>query len=149
MAPSNARSARLSPHIEPDLEAQDLAAARATFDRFVELEAAFDPRVAELYADDGIVIERVEVEGVERRTREIPMRRYKALIAAAFADHRHAPETATHSQIRLERFAPGWVRVRTLRRSSASRAASDYEIVVRAGSDGVWRIVKETATLAL
>jgi len=39
--------------------------------------------------------------------------------------------------------------VRTLRRSSASRAASDYEIVVRAGSDGVWRIVKETATLAL
>jgi len=127
----------------------EISAARAAFDRFVELESAFDPAVVDLYADDGIVIERMEVGGVERRAREIPMRRYKAALGRALADHNHAPESASHSQIRMERIAPGWVSVRTLRRSTASRAAAPYELVLRLGADGTWRIVKEMAVVAL
>jgi ketosteroid isomerase-like protein len=138
---------RNSPEVS-EAEAE-LSAARATFDRFIELEGAFDPAVVDLYADDGIVIERMEIGGVERRAREIPMCRYKAALSRALAGHAHAPESASHSQIRMERIAPGWVSVRTLRRSSASRAAAPYELVLRLGADGAWRIVKEMAVVAL
>lgn len=152
MAPSAARFS-LRP-FRDDTEANDPAAgeidaAMATFDRFVALERAFDASVADLYADDGIVIERIIADGVERRAREIPMQRYKAALARALRAHAHAPEVASHSQVRAERIAPGWVSVRTLRRSSASRAAAPYELLLRRGGDGVWRIVKEMATVAL
>jgi len=130
-------------------ELAELADGATTFARFVDLERAFDPAVIELYADDGLVIERIEHSGVERRAREIPMRRYKAALAHALARRAHAPETAAHADIRYERIAPGWVRVRSLRRSSASRAPADYELVLRKSNDGAWRIVKEIAVVAL
>lgn len=151
MAPSAARFA-LKPFrddAEEAAEAAEIEAARVVFAQFVALEAAFDPAVIELYADDGIVIERQHVGGVERRAREIPMKRYKAVLARALSKPNHAPEMASHAQVQLERIAPGWVSVRTVRRSSASRAAAPYELLLRRGGDGAWRIVKEAATVAL
>lgn len=155
MPPSTARFALKPFRDDAEILAESLAetaeieAARAVFALFVELEAKFDPAVVDLYADDGIVIERHQIDGVERRAREIPMKRYKAVLARALAKPNHAPEVAIHAQVQFERIAPGWVSVRTVRRSSASRAAAPYELLLRRGGDGAWRIVKEAATVAL
>lgn len=125
----------------------DIEAARALFTRLTELEAAYDPAVAELYADDGVVIEKTIEMGVEKRAREIPMRKYKAVLGHALRVSQRAQESSSHSHVSAKRVAPGWVIVRSLRRSTKSRSEAPYEILVRREGDGAWRIVKETASL--
>lgn len=127
----------------------DIAAAENVFSKLAALEASYDPAVAELYADDGVVIERMVEAGVEKRVREIPVRRYRALLAQAMAASAKARLRSSHSQIQTRRIAPGWVLVRSLRDTSHARAPSQHEILVRREPSGDWRIVKETATIVL
>jgi hypothetical protein len=126
---------------------KDLDAARALFRRLKALERAYDPALASLYADDGVIIERTVENGVERRQREAPMSRYKATLPEALRVSKLAREHAVHARVEALHLAPGRVVVRSQRRSSQSRKAAPYEIEVCRGEDGVWRIVKEVATL--
>ncbi len=125
----------------------DLAAAREAFTRLVALEAAYDPALAECYADDGVVIENTEEKGARKRTREMPIRRYKAQLKEALAASRQARIASSHSEIRIERLGPGWAVVRSLRACTQSRAPAPHEVTFRRDGDGVWRVVKEVATL--
>jgi hypothetical protein len=133
-----------------DAEARlaEIAAARAVFDQVVALEAVYDPAAAALYGADGVVIEQTLMDGVARPAREIPMRRYKAALPFMLSLSQKAGEQASHDQIETEWLSPGWVRIRTQRRSSQSRLATAYEITLRRESDGCWRVAKEVATLA-
>lgn len=131
----------------PEPPCEDVRAARAAFDALIALEAAYDPRVAELYADDGVVVEQRIDQGQARPAREIPMRRYKAALAQALAISAKAREQASHEGVEAIAIAPGWVRIRSMRRSSQSRAAAPYEAVLRRMEDGAWKVVKEIAVL--
>jgi ketosteroid isomerase-like protein len=127
--------------------ARDIAEALAAFDALVALETAYDPRAADLYADDGVVVERRIEGGAERAPKEIPMRRYKATLPLALKISAKARETAIHEAVEAQAMAPGWVRLRSHRRSSQSREAAPYEAVLRRMEDGCWRVVKEIAVL--
>lgn len=127
----------------------DVQAAKAVFDRLVALEAAYDPRLGDLYAHDAVVIERVVENGMVKRTREIPMLRYRQLLPEALRLSQLAQDVSVHSRVSAHRVAEGWVAVRSLRTSSQSRGPAPYELLVRQDPDLVWRIAKETATLNL
>ncbi len=128
---------------------QDLIEARAAFERFLALEAGHDPALVNAYAEDGMVIERVIEKGVERPTREFPLRRYKALLAQALAVSAKAQEASSHRGVSYERLAPGWVLVRSIRFYTHDRGPAPYEATLKREADGVWRVTKEVATLIL
>lgn len=146
---AEAAAVALAPRPERAAASEDVAAARFVFERLIALEAAYDPALAALYSDDGLVIERIVQNGRERRRREIPMRRYRAALPYALLLSSRAKERSAHADMALQRIAPGWVSLRSQRTSTQSRAPGPYEMIVRKESDGAWRIVKETATLVL
>jgi len=126
--------------------ALEVAQARAVFDRLVALEAAYDCALGDLYAEDGLVVETVVENGAPRRIHEIPASRYRAHLAKALDFARKADERFSHSDISLQHLGPGWVSVRSLRRSTRGRAPGPYELLIRRCADGAWRICKESAT---
>ena len=134
---------RLDPH------SADIAAARAAFAQFVKLEAAHDPALVDMYAEDGVVVERMIEAGVEKPAREFPLQRYKASLARALTVSRKANETSTHRAVTLEWVAAGWVLVRSIRAYTHSRAPAPYEALLKREADGCWRVAKEIATLVL
>ena len=132
-----------------DAIALEMAQAQIVFEQLIALEAAYDARLGELYADDGVVIERTLDQGVVRRTREIPVPRYRAALEASLAFSKKARERSFHTQILADHQGPGWVTVRSMRRSSQARQPAPYEVTLRREPDGNWRIARETATLLL
>lgn len=132
-----------------DAIALEMAQAQVVFEQLIALEAAYDARLGALYADDGIVIERTMDQGVVRRTREIPVARYRAALEASLAFSKKARERSFHSHILADHQGPGWVTVRSMRRSSQARQPAPYEVMLRREPDGEWRIARETATLLL
>jgi hypothetical protein len=128
---------------------REVAAARSAFETFLALEAAHDPALVDLYAEDGVVIERVIDAGVERPAREFPLRRYKASLARALAVSRKANETSSHRAVSYEWVSTGWVMVRSIRAYTHSRAPAPYEAMLRRETDGCWRVAKEIAIVML
>lgn len=135
--------------LAPDAVALEMAEAQVVFEQLIALEAAYDARLGALYADDGVVIERTLDQGVVRRTREIPVARYLAVLETSLAFSKKARERSFHSHILADHQGPGWVAVRSMRRSSQARQPAPYEVMLRREPDGVWRIARETATLLL
>lgn len=133
----------------PDAIALEMAQAQVVFEQLIALEAAYDARLGALYAEDGVVIERTMDQGIVRRTREIPVARYLAVLEASLAFSKKARERSFHSQIFADHQGPGWVAVRSMRRSSQARQPAPYEVMLRREPDGNWRIARETATLLL
>jgi hypothetical protein len=129
--------------------AMELRQAKEFFARFTALEAAFDPSLADCYAEDGVVIEKTLENGIEKRAREIPLQKYKAMLSEALAISARANGASTHADIRAERLAPGWVVIRSIRAYSLSRGPAPYEITVRRDASGGWRVVKEIAAVML
>lgn len=124
----------------------ELSEAREVFDRLVALEAAYDPRLADLYAPDAVMVETTLERGVVRRSREIPAERYCACLPEALENSRKAGATSSHANILAHHLAPGWVAIRTLRSSSLARAPAPYEVILRREPIG-WRIARETAAV--
>lgn len=127
----------------------ELHEARAAFTRFLALEAAHDPALVSLYADDGVVVEQIIESGVERPTREFPLKRYKAALGQALAVSAKAREASAHTGVSYEWVSPGWVKVRSIRTYTHCRGPAPYEAVLRREADGCWRVTKEIATLIL
>ena len=128
---------------------RDLREARDAFERFAALEAAHDPALVDLYADEGVVIERWFEDGYERTPREYQLSRYKELLIQSLSISRKANEHSQHRHVSYERVAPGWVVVRSQRDYTHSRARAPYQAVLHRGGDGRWRVTKEIATIVL
>lgn len=143
------RSKRDVAGLPPEKVAAEVAQAREVFDRLVALEAAYDTALAELYAEDGLVVETLMENGAPRRTREIPAQKYRAHLPGALDFARKAGECFSHSDVCLQHLGPGWVAVRSLRCSTRGRAPGPYELLIRRCADGAWRISKESATRVL
>ena len=127
----------------------DLRAARAAFERFIALEAAHDPALTMLYAEDGVVIEQIVERGVERPAREFPLKRYKAALRNSLALSAKARETSVHRGVSYEWLSPGWVQVRSIRTYTHARSPAPYEALLKREDDGCWRVTKEIATVIL
>jgi hypothetical protein len=116
--------------------------AKQCFDRYVALAAAFDPAVADLYADDAnIQNTRVTPDG-EKRVMTMPAPAYKALIRQAMPLAKSRGDTSKYTDIKLAKEGDK-VRVTATRYSELKKYSSPVSLLVGPDKDGTWLIYEE------
>jgi hypothetical protein len=119
------------------------AAAEALFQKMQQLEQSFDPAVAQLYADDALIVnERFYPTGDVRELR-IPATEYKALIVSTMPLAKARGDISTYSNITYEELVDGRVRINCTRYSELKKYESPYTLVVENRGDAGWLIVEE------
>lgn len=116
--------------------------AEQLFARYVALEQAFDPAVADLYTDHAVIRNRRRYPDGRVRTLEMPALRYKALIRTAMPLARANHDTSNYSNISYG--AEGHkVRITATRYSVRKRYSSPLSLLAERTGDGSWRISEE------
>jgi hypothetical protein len=118
------------------------ARARTFFARFVEISHAFDPAVADFYADEArIVSVRKYPHGAERTLR-MPGVEYKALLRSALPLAKARGDTNTYAYLSYQQQgARVWIRA--TRYSALKQYSSPYSLLVGPNASGTWLIYEE------
>jgi hypothetical protein len=118
------------------------AKAEQLWNRYVALEAAFDPAVADLYADDAVIRNRRTYANGEVREANIPGAQYKALVRQAIPLAKAKNDTSRYSACT---YADENARVRIVcsRFSVLKNYTSPISVVVGPGPSGAWLIFEE------
>ena len=115
--------------------------AEEFFDRFVTLGRAYDPAVADLYADDATIQSvRRDPDGTLRTLRFIG-EPYKRLIRSAMPLARQRGDRDRYSDVSVSSEGPR-ARIRCTRYNELKRYASPYELVLERSGDS-WQIIEE------
>ena len=118
--------------------------AKEIFERYVALDNAFDPAIADLYADDAkIEITRIAPDG-EKRTAKLPAREYKDQIRVSMPIAKITGEKSVYEKVKYETEGER-VRITCERSSGSSDKASALSLLVGAGPEGRWLIFEELA----
>jgi hypothetical protein len=128
----------------PAVRAQEAAgtqSAQAFFDRFVALGRAYDPAVADLYADDAL-IQRVRrlPDGTGRTLRSVGAD-YKRLIRTAMPTARRRGDRDRYSDVSIS-IEGSRAHIRCTRYNELTRYATSYELVLER-ANGDWQIVEQ------
>ena len=126
---------------EPDAR---LPAAQAFFERYVALEQAFDPAVADLYADSATVRNLRRYPTGQVREMKLEGARYKALIVASLPTAKERGDLSTYTDVAYEVLASGEIAITATRYSELKKYSGPLELRIAPQQDGVWRIVEET-----
>jgi hypothetical protein len=128
------------------LSAQQVASpvdqAKALFVRFVQLEQAYDLRVADVYADDAVITNKRTYPNGQVRELTFPAQKYKQLIRQALPVARARGDRSTYTQCVYEPQGPR-VRITCARYSELKKYSSPYVLVVGPGGSGRWQILEE------
>ena len=116
--------------------------ARELFQTYVALGRAFDPGLADLYADDALIRNKRTFPTGEVRELSVPAPSYKALIRKAMPLAKERGDRSTFSEVK---YAPEGDRVRitATRYSETRKYSSPLSLLVGAGRDGRWQIYEE------
>ena len=125
--------------------ADDLAIAQAKelFERFQRLERAYDPKVADIYADEARIVSiRKSPFGRPDRKMELSGAQYKAIIRNAMGTARARGDVSTYSEVA---YSPEGERVRIecTRYSELKKYSSPYSLLVAPTEQGEWLIFEE------
>ena len=118
--------------------------AEQLWTRYVALEAAFDPAVADLYADDAVIRARRAYPTGEVREATIPAAQYKALIRQAIPLAKAKNDISRYSGCTYTAAGPR-VRIACARFSTLKNYTSPLSLVVGPGPDGAWLIFEESS----
>jgi hypothetical protein len=116
--------------------------AEKLWTEFVELGLAFDPALADLYADDAVIRMTRRYPGGRLKTLSWSGADYKPLIRRAMPIARNRGDIDIYSQVTFQAVGDG-VRIQATRYSTLKKYRAPHELTVAAGPDGVWRIVEE------
>ena len=126
------------------LSADARAKAEQLWNRYVALEAAFDPAVADLYADDAVIRNRRTYPTGEVREATVPAAQYKMLVRTAIPIARARNDISRYSGCTYA--ADGArVRVACARFSTLKNYTSPISVLVGPGPAGAWLIFEETS----
>lgn len=129
----------------PHLHAETLPTlsdAQAVFKRYSSLEAAFDPAIADLYADDALIKNRrVYPDGTVREL-VMPAHRYKQMLRTVMPLAKARGDYSTYSKVSFSREGEG-VRVTANRFSVLKKYQSPLSLLFIRSSSGVWLIHEE------
>ena len=116
--------------------------AKALFARFVQLEQAYDPALADLYADDAVISSKRVYPNGEVKQQTFPPQQYKQLIRQALPLAKARGDRSTYSRCVYE---PQGARVRITcyRYSELKNYTSPYTLVVGPGRADEWQIFEE------
>lgn len=120
-----------------------LAAAKALFETYVQLGHAFDPAVADLYADNAVIKNTRRYPTGQVREIKLEGAQYKALIRRAMPLAKARGDHSTYSEITYELNDDGTVGIEASRYSELKDYASPLRLTVAADDEGRWRIVLE------
>lgn len=121
-----------------------LAAAETLFARYVSLEKAFDPAVADLYADTATVRNLRRYPTGQVREMKLEGARYKALLVASLPMAKERGDLSAYTDVAYEVLATGEVAITATRYSELKQYSSPLALRIAPQADGVWRIVEET-----
>lgn len=124
-----------------------IKAARQLFDRYVSLEYAYDPAVADLYADDAVIRNTWTSAPGKREVTEIPATRYKALIVQYMPTAQERKDRSLYSRITYTPEGDG-VRIKAKRFSVNKNYTSPLSILAKPSKTGDWQIVEELSESA-
>lgn len=116
--------------------------AKALFEQYVQLEHAFDPAAADLYADDALIKNKRTYPTGQVRELTMPASTYKTLIRQAMPLAKLRGDTNTYSDISYAQEG-AMVRIRATRFSNLKNYASPISLLVSPGDNGRWLIREE------
>ena len=118
------------------------AKAEQLWNRYVALEAAFDPAVADLYADDAVIRNRRTYANGEVREANVAGAQYKTLVRQAIPLAKAKNDTSRYSACTYAD-ENGRVRIVCSRFSVLKNYTSPISVVVGPGPRGAWLIFEE------
>jgi hypothetical protein len=118
------------------------ASAKALFERYVALEHAFDPGIADLYADTAVIRNRRTYPTGQVRELTMPAPKYKELIRAAMPLAKARDDRSTYSGIQYATEGNG-VRVKATRYSLLKKYASPISLLLAPDGKGRWLVFEE------
>lgn len=119
----------------------DISAARAFFDRFVELERRFDPARFELYAPDAVVrVQQTDSHG-KPELLELTLEEHRERVLRELPTARARYDTYTYEDLSAEADDDGRVRLRARRISDLDRKAAPFTLVVQPEGES-WEVVE-------
>jgi hypothetical protein len=124
------------------LSADARAKAEQIWTRYVALEAAFDPAVADLYADDAVIRNRRTYPTGEVREVTVPAAQYKLLVRQAIPLAKARNDISRYSSCTYSAAAER-VRVVCARFSVLKNYTAPISLLVGPGPTGAWLIFEE------
>lgn len=116
--------------------------AKALFEQYVQLEHAFDPAAADLYADDAVIKNKRTYPTGQVRELTMPATSYKTLIRQAMPLAKLRGDTNSYSDISYAKEG-SMVRIRATRFSNLKHYASPLSLLVSPDEKGRWLIREE------
>ena len=135
-------SAALAPaqELPPDMRAK----AEQLWNRYFAMEAAFDPAIADLYADDALIENRRTYPTGEVRTATVPAPQYKRLVRQEIPLAKAKNDASRYSDCKFTlRGTQERVRIVCSRYSVLKDYSSTIALLVGPGPAGAWVIHEE------
>jgi hypothetical protein len=123
-------------------QADAIAKARALFARYVQLEHAFDPAMADLYTDNAMIVNKRIYKDGKVTSLQIPALRYKHVIRTGMAGAKAQGDISTYAN---DSYVPegGRVRINVTRYSVLKKYSSPMSLLVGPDPTGKWVILEE------
>jgi hypothetical protein len=121
---------------------EGIKAARTLFSKYVALEHAFDPAIADLYSDDALIRNKRTYPTGQVRELTLPAPQYKELLRKTMPLARGRGDTSEYSDCAYKPEARG-VRIECQRYSNLKKYTSPISLLVGAGAQGQWLIIEE------
>src|SRR5687767_6337225 len=115
--------------------------ATQLFERYVALEAKFDPAIADLYADDVMIKNTRRYPDGTSRTMSLPAPTYKELIRTSMPTAKARGDTNQYSGM-TSKVEDGKLRVTAIRYSDLKKSYSPLSLLIGQRS-GRWLIIEE------
>lgn len=134
------QTAVAAPKAAPPSDA--IAKAKALFARYVQLEHAFDPAQADLYADNAVIVTRRVYPNGEVKSITVPALRYKHVIREGMKDAKLKGDVANYSNERYTQEGDK-VRIEVTRYLVLKKYSSPMSQLVGPDATGKWVILEE------
>ena len=129
--------------VQPAVGSEDaVAKARAVFERYSALEAAFDPAIADLYSDTAVIKNKRTYPTGQVRELTLPADRYKALIRTAMPVAKAKGDYSVYSDAAFGLEGAN-VRVMATRFSVLKKYESPVSLLIGPTPTGTWLILEE------
>ena len=130
-------SAPLAAQASPATSAQEL------WDDYVELGTAFDPSLADLYANDAVIHLRRRYPDGRTRTIEMRGNEYQTLVRQAMPIARNRRDVDVYSTVKFENLGER-TRITATRYGTLKRYKAPHELIVGSRGAAGWKILEET-----
>lgn len=119
------------------------AKARAVFDDYVRLGEAFDPALADLYADTAKISNRRVFPDGTSREMAMPAPSYKTLLRQVMPVAKEQNDVSRYSDVRYAVEGEN-VRIGATRHSVMKDYSAPHTLLVGPDTDGTWRVLEES-----